>query len=231
MFLCLEGIDGAGKSSVAAELGVRLRRSGHDVQVMTHNAVTTQLPFADTYLSGLRALWQASLGQPFQQLGDLHWVLVKASYYAVVDHCVIRPARADGRTGLADGWFYKFAARIASNETMSGPVTEIVGRFAGITPPDRVFLLDVDPRLAASRREDFTAGELGPRRAAGADQVQTFVAYQTAVRGHLRTLATQLGWQVLAAPFVSAEHTAERVMSLLPQASVPPSAARKKAAA
>lgn len=197
MFVCLEGIDGAGKTTVAGELVCLLEAAGRPVRLLEHNAVRVGDPFVDPYLDSLRGLWRTSLGGPFFKLGDLHWVLAKASYYAIVDHCAIAPALAAGQIVLADGWFYKFAARIASNNSLSLP--EILQYFNGVRTADRTFLIDMDPRQAAARLGgDFNNGELGPMNIGTARPAAAFIAYQSAVRDHLTVMAKDYGWTVVS---------------------------------
>lgn len=214
MFICLEGIDGAGKTTVARELAPMIETVGRPVRLLAHNAVRVGDPFVDSYLDGLRELWQKSLHEPFCKLGDLHWVLVKAGYYAAVDHCAVGPALAAGEIVLGDGWFYKFAARIASNGGRALPDT--VAHFDGVRAPDLTVLIDVDPRLAATRRQDdFNSGELGPANIGSARPAEAFIAYQSAVRQHLVALARDRRWTVVGAPFGSPRDTAEHIWTRL----------------
>ncbi|SDJ46514.1 Thymidylate kinase [Lentzea albidocapillata subsp. violacea] len=202
VFVALEGIDGAGKSSTATAVADRLRGRGRTVRLVRHNAAAPDDPFVAEYLDGLRALQQMSLRGPYFRLGDPHWVLIRASYYALVDRCVITPALERGHVVVADGWFHKFVARIAAGGVRArgdfDRPEQILPLFAPVRRPDRVFLLDTPVTTAAARRmADVNPGELGPQHAQTSTPEAAFVTYQSAVRGHLLSMAVAGRWHVV----------------------------------
>ncbi|MFD4673349.1 dTMP kinase [Lentzea sp. NPDC058450] len=200
MFIALEGIDGAGKSITAAAVAARLRQRGEAVRLVRHNAAAPDDPFVAEYLGGLRALQEMSLRGPYFRLGDPHWVLIRASYYALVDRCVITPALERGQVVVADGWFHKFVARVAAAGVREkgdfDRPEQILPLFAPVRLPDRVFLLDTPVATAAARRmATVNPGELGPQNAGTGSPEQAFVRYQSDVRGHLLAMAGR--WRVV----------------------------------
>ncbi|ANZ39763.1 hypothetical protein BBK82_30715 [Lentzea guizhouensis] len=202
VFIALEGIDGSGKSSTAAAVAARLRRRADVVRLVRHNAVEPDDPFVAEYLDGLRALQQMSLRGPYFRLGDPHWVLIRASYYALVDRCVITPALERGHVVVADGWFHKFVARIAAGGVRArgdfDRPDQILPLFAPVRRPDLVFLLDTPVATAAARRmATVNPGELGPQNAGTSSPEKAFVSYQSAVRGHLLSMAVAGRWHVV----------------------------------
>lgn len=202
MFVALEGIDGAGKSSTAAAVAALLGARGVTVRLVRHNVAEPDDPFVAEYLEGLRALQQMSLRGPYYRLGDPHWVLIRASYYALVDRCVVSPALERGDVVVADGWFHKFVARIAAGGVRArgdyDRLEQILPLFAPVRLPDRVFLLDTPVATAATRRmADVNPGELGPQHAGTPTPETAFVTYQSAVRRHLLSMAVPGRWHVV----------------------------------
>ncbi|MGI5500133.1 dTMP kinase [Lentzea sp. CA-135723] len=200
MFLALEGIDGAGKSSTAVAVAALLRQRGEAVRLVRHNAAEPDDPFVAEYLGGLRALQEMSLRGPYFRLGDPHWVLIRASYYALVDRCVITPALESGHVVVADGWFHKFVARVAAGGVREkgdfDRPEQMLPLFAPVRRPDGVFLLDTPVVTAAARRmATVNPGELGPQNAGTSTPEKAFVAYQSAVRRHLLAMAGR--WRVV----------------------------------
>ncbi|HET8641101.1 MAG TPA: hypothetical protein VFM37_04140, partial [Pseudonocardiaceae bacterium] len=70
-------------------------------------------------------------------------------------------------------------------------VLELLDR---VPQPEMVFLLDVSPEVAASRKRAVKPLELGPVGAAKRD----FVSYQATVRRLLLEMAGRFGWPVVS---------------------------------
>lgn len=202
MFVALEGIDGSGKSSTAVALAGLLVRYGVPVALTRHNAAEPADRYVAGYLAGLRRLQRESLRGPYYRLGDPHWVLIRASYYALVDRCVVTPALDAGKVVVADGWYHKFVARVAAGGVRApgdyDRPEQMLPLFAPVRAPDRVFLLDTPVRTAAERRRgDVNPGELGPQNAGSTTPERAFQDYQSAVRAHLLAMARDGGWRVV----------------------------------
>lgn len=207
MFVCLEGIDGAGKTSTARILVDELRASGRLVCLAEHNRYRARTPFADSHLQGLRSL-QAASSESFGyvEVSELHWILLKASYYSLADQHVITPALEAGQIVVADGWYFKFAARIASNGTMS--MAEVVRHYGDVSQPSLVFLLDIEPGVAADRLGTFNCGELGRANVGTTQPAVAFTEFQSAVRAELLGFASSHGWVIVPVSRRSARQAA-----------------------
>jgi dTMP kinase len=201
VFISLEGIDGAGKTTTAAMLVDMLRADGIQVTFAKHNATDTTDPYVAAYLADMRKLQLSSDRGPYYQLGEPHWALIRASYYALVDHCVVTPALEAGNLVVADGWYYKFIARIMAGRAENHPdfarVEQLLAIFAPIRVPGSVFMLDVPPHLAARRKQAFNPGELGPQNFGVEDHSRAFTRYQSSVREHLVAMSQIQLWNVL----------------------------------
>jgi dTMP kinase len=219
LFLSLEGIDGAGKTATATALVEILRADGVPVTFARHNAVAAADKYVASYAADMHRLQQDYGDGPYFRLGMPHWVLNRASYYALVDHCVVTPALAAGDLVIADGWYYKFVARmVASSPSMhSGPtdVEQVLAVFAPVRVPDCVFLLDVPAQVAARRKQSFKPGELGPQHFGAKDQGQAFTRFQSSVRDHLLAMSRSQQWNVLDGREVTVSSMAGAIRSRL----------------
>lgn len=195
-FIAVEGIDGSGKSSVAAELARDLTASGASaVLVDRHTAPGLAAGYPGSHLRSLAALiWEYPVSAHTSRLGFGHWSHLLAAWFHAVDHLVVRPALAEGAYVVADSWCHKFVARFAL--TVDLPRAQAV--FAGVSVPERVLWLDVPPEVCMRRRTQLRATERGEWQ--GLDTADDgYLAYQAGVRSMYRALATAGGWRVLTA--------------------------------
>lgn len=197
MFVCLEGIDGAGKTTLAAKLARQLTAAGRDVVIVRKGALNSDHPEFAARLSAIgRGHWRAALDEQTIALGELAWILYNASFYAALDSALITPALQRGQWVVIDGWFYKFALRAAHLGKRS--VDHVLSLFGEIRQPDRTFLLDVPPEVAAARLGEFTENEVGNRSGSIPDRSGAFVAFQSQIGGQLRELSRQRQWTVIS---------------------------------
>lgn len=199
MFICLEGIDGSGKTSTAAALRGRLAAGGREPVLIRKASVHVDHPDASRRFAAIgRATWRPGLDNEVRGLGYLTWILYNAAYYAALADALVRPALAQCRTVIIDGWYYKFVLRAAALGSL--PVRRILPLFGEILVPDAVFLLDVPPAVAAARLlGGFTDNETGNGTRAGLTGTGAFVAFQNDVRTQLLDMADAGGWTVVAA--------------------------------
>jgi thymidylate kinase len=191
LFVAFEGIDGSGKSTTARRLVERMRSMGIGVTLVEHNGHELGHPAVSAYTADLLAMKRRTHTFEFGILGEPHWALIRASYYALVDRFVVQPALARGDVAVADGWYYKFLARLRANGSDVDPLAAV---FATVRVPDVVLLLDTAPDLAALRKQDFNNSEFGTAPVRGSVRA-AFAAYQRQVRHQLLRMAVTHRWQ------------------------------------
>ena len=149
-YVALEGGEGAGKSTVAALLGARLRAGGHKVVLVREPGGTT-------------------LGDRIRELllhGDqmAHWAeaMLFAAQRAQLAAEVISPALADGAVVVADRSYYSSLAYQGAARGLGVESVRLVNE-AGMqgVVPDLVVVLLVEPKEGLSRQRvlDRIGGE------------------------------------------------------------------------
>jgi thymidylate kinase len=214
LFLCLEGIDGAGKTTLATNVAGQLTAAGRDTMLVRKGALDDDHPeFAARLVAIGRGRWMADLDEQTIALGELPWILYNASYYAALDSALITPALQRGQWVVIDGWFYKYALRAAHIGRRS--IGHVLRLFGEIREPDRTFLLDVRPEVAAARLGEFTENEVGNGSTPGLDPARAFVAFQSQIGAQLRALSQERKWNVITDAAASPCVLGERLMRLL----------------
>jgi dTMP kinase len=141
-FIVVEGIDGSGKSTIAARIGDDLARRGR-------NVLRTREPGGTPLGEKIRSLLldaEHSEMVPFTEL-----FLYMASRAQLVDE-VIRPALRRGIDVVCDRYYYSTAAYQGAAGRVGIPVVLAVAeKLAKFEKPDLVALLDVDPAVARER--------------------------------------------------------------------------------
>jgi thymidylate kinase len=188
MFISLEGIDGAGKTSVASVLAER-------ENLIYLNKKSSQIsdPFVAAQFAKIKdANYPGFNGEFDHLLSPRYWLYLQCVWYTVIyDNCV-RPHLERGKTVIVDGWIYKFIAKV----TPELDHADLLGGPCSLVPaPDRVVMLDVAPSLALKRKGAFTHYEAGSHTGHGHSE-DNFVRFQTEIRARL--LAMQdARWTVL----------------------------------
>lgn len=173
MFITLEGIDGAGKSTQARRLAEALGAGGGEV-------VLTREPGGSEGAEAIRALLVA--GEPGRWSAETECLLFTAARRDHVER-LIRPALARGATVISDRFadstrVYQGAARAEMRETVDALHALMIG-----LEPDLTLILDADPAEAAARGTGPAAGE-GRFEAMG-------LAFQKRLREGFRALAAE----------------------------------------
>lgn len=138
--IVFEGIDGTGKTTVAAALAERLRAAGLAV-------VTTREPWTSVHGVALRKLLAAA---ERTTRGDEELALFHADRAEHVAQ-VVAPALARGDWVVQDRTYWSTAAYQGARGV---PVAEILARSAAIAPkPDLTLLLQLAPERALARIE------------------------------------------------------------------------------
>jgi thymidylate kinase len=191
--IVVEGIDGAGKSTVCRLLAGQLP----GVVYLTNKTRCDHPPWARRMMTELAGvIWPPTDTDFDHLLPASFWLHLQAAWYALLSRTVIAPQLAAGLTLLVDGWYYKLVAKLALRGFGPG---QLEAAFADAAVPDEVVLLLVEPATVWERGRDFRLTELGlhhpdeyPRL--GRD---SFVHYQGRIAAELRGLAARDGWAVV----------------------------------
>nr|MDT0658729.1 dTMP kinase [Micromonospora sp. DSM 115978] len=182
----MTGIDGAGKSTLAASLHGAYKDAGHDAILIGKR--TVDVPSSTTlsqYLDAVNAVVYRRDASVGQASGDRYWLLALAAWYTLQDQLVIRPALQAGVHVILDNTYHKILARYCVNPDVPTDLARQV--FAGLTEPDVVVFLHLPADEALRRKQQFTPLEAGRT---GAED-EHFIAYQDQVTEALLVLANR----------------------------------------
>ncbi|HEX8535161.1 MAG TPA: hypothetical protein VF662_13435 [Allosphingosinicella sp.] len=213
-FICFEGIDGSGKSSLALALAERLRREGRTTIVVDKQLEAPQDPLVSWEVRALGdALWRYPKDADIGRLGSRYWLGLIALWFELVDRCLVRPSLERGITVIAGGWCYKYAARFSLKPEIGDE--DLKRAFLGLTEPDEVILLDIEPAAAMERRQALKPSEAGAADGYGGDPRSDFIAYQGRVREQLRKMAELQDWTEIGSADEDLEGVLERALGAL----------------
>ncbi len=138
MLIAIEGIDGAGKTTVARYLFEELRRRGYDVVLLKE-------PTESEYGRKVRELLRSGKSNPHLELE----LFLKDREWNVRNN--VLPALESGKIVIMDRYYYSTVAY----QGASGIDIEYIRRLNERFPkPDLVIILDVRPEVALKRIED-----------------------------------------------------------------------------
>jgi thymidylate kinase len=210
--IVLEGIDGAGKTTLAPLVCDRLRPpTGHALPLIK-KLVDYEDAYTRTHLKRLRQIIWDERKPKRDVLGGHHWTLLMASWYAVLE---TRKLAVSQDALVSDGWYFR--AIIKTMEETGLDEAWLRTLFTSVRAPDAVVLLDIDPELALERGRAFDPRESGARALGGPTD---FVTFQSRIRRQLLRLAGEENWIVAPAserqsPEALADFVSERIRERL----------------
>jgi thymidylate kinase len=150
--VALDGIDGAGKTTVSECLEARLSKTAGSVVRYTHRCVSHPEPIVEERIRLLRKLIWGRAKSNHEVVNSYHRFLLVSAWYHLVARCLAQQShRQRARVLILDGWWYRHVAKTALR---TGMTVESLGRlFEHITlKPQRRFLLVVAPEVAWTRK-------------------------------------------------------------------------------
>ena len=110
-FVVLEGVDGAGKTTLSREVADQLR--GFDFVFCSRKEVMSGDPFIASQMNKIASLmWTDNKGATDHLLPTYYWLHLQSVWYTLLFQFVIEPLLAQRKNVVVDGWFYKFMARL-----------------------------------------------------------------------------------------------------------------------
>lgn len=209
--IVLEGIDGAGKSTLRDPVASRLT----DLGVTAHHTKepATAPQFAHNSMCTLASLLWSGADAPSDHLqGSHYWLYLQALWYAQASRFVVEPKLTRGESLVADGWYFKFYAKLRLQGFETGFLDSV---FAPALKPDVVVLLDPEVPAVWERR-GFSCSEMGLHANEHDLGRESFVRYQSGVRESLLELGAEHGWIVASVHQTEdVARTADRVARLV----------------
>ncbi len=187
--ITVAGIDGAGKSTLAASLHATLRDSGQKAILVGKH--TTEVPISanlSEYVDGLNALVYRRKASVGPACGDHYWLFALAAWYSLQDQLIIRPALQAGTHVVLDNSHHKILARYAVNPDVPTELARQV--FAHLAQPEVVLFLQITADEALRRKQQFSPLEAG--RTGSSDG--HFIQYQDSVTEELRKQEADDAW-------------------------------------
>lgn len=158
-FIAIEGIDGAGKTTLTRRLDDIFK---DDPRVVTYRKqhIGEGSEYLRRHMAELRKLiWDHPADDPYYELDPMHAVFLHMSWLTAIDRCWIGPLIDAGTHVVIDNWTYKLLARIHVNHP---EVYDRARRLLGeLRTPDLVIRLQVPAEIALDRKRAITAAEAG----------------------------------------------------------------------
>jgi dTMP kinase len=190
--VCFEGLDGAGKTTIARSLAAALAEDGIAAKLIERKDPDCGSHDLTQRMGLLKKLIWEYGDMPIAELGDYHALYNMASWFSAIDLRKIRPLIASGVTVVVDNWYFKFMARFMLKTMMDKD--HLRACFKHLSRPDLVVYLDVEPEIAVERKQEFGKGETGFFDGMGEPSRENFVRYQGRVRRIMNTLSQEEGW-------------------------------------
>ena len=183
LFITLEGIEGAGKSTLRVAIAEVVREFGLE-------AVLTREPGATALGASLRELLLSISDEPISEIAE---VMLFAADRAQHVERVIRPALERGAVVICDRYLHSTLAYQGFGRGVRMELLEQVNALAiNHTHPDKVFLLDCPPEVGLERVRTRRVQQPGRGEPAGGDRFEAEeLAFHRRVRDGFLNLAQE----------------------------------------
>jgi len=186
----IEGIDGAGKTSVGGALASKLREVGVDAVFVSRLSEPSNTVAATRLRALSHLLWEYPPDVDVRALGDRHLILLMASWFALFDAAVVRSALPQHRVVITDQSPNKYIARFHAKG-----ICDVAALFQNLRRSDLALHLVVDPPVAVSRKGPLRETECGAAKTA---TLASFICFQQSVQHELVELR-DAAWRAIDA--------------------------------
>ncbi|MBD3861250.1 MULTISPECIES: dTMP kinase [Bacillus] len=214
-FICFEGLDGSGKSTIANKVVDKLiyDKEGK-ILFIDKKKPEFSSGYVNMHMSKIKEiLWDYYPDDPLYELGDYHWLYLNASWFATVDKCRITPLLESGSTIIMDNWYFKFLARFKIKKNFNYSVAQMC--FSPLIKPDITIFLDVDPSISVKRRTNYSITETGNMDGYSGRTQDNYIKYQNEVRNVLKKMSEDHNWIVVPVEDESEEEIADKVYKII----------------
>lgn len=212
MFVSLEGIDGAGKTTLCDILQSRLPNALvlRKKELQNHSPISIRHKIIRLH----DEIWSNESGSDdFVRDRPLSDIFLMAGWFHLIDEHVIRPCLEMKRTIILDGWFYKFLCRFKGRDRHELSLLESM--LNGLTNPSVGVYLDVSPQTAARRKKQYTASECGVLDGYGMICSSSFIEYQSSQKQVFDEIARFEKWKILNSEKFSPDQLADEIIDVL----------------
>jgi thymidylate kinase len=193
MFIALEGIDGAGKTTVAAHVENVLSNIYPNIEYFQKSSTDVSNSYVASRMKVLRRLvWPSDDGRQHALLGDQYWLHLVVAWFSLVTQG--RFSETSTSLKFCDHWYYRFIAKFVLKGYSEDWLFEL---FAHVRAPDLIVLLDIDPRIAWKRRLAFKHQEMGFLDGFIDVGMDSYVNYQQQIRELLLDYGQRMNWIVV----------------------------------
>jgi dTMP kinase len=207
--IAVAGIDGAGKSTLAASLHAALNAAGQSaILVGKHTTEVSGSAELSEYVDRVNAVVYRRKASVCAVSGDHYWLFALAAWYSLQDRLIIQPALRAGTHVILDNAHHKILARYAVNPEVPTDLARQV--FAHLTAPQIVLFLNVTPGQALARKQDFSSLEAGYTGTTG----DAFISYQDSVTEQLHQQADR-AWDTIDVTGKAAGTVLEESLAIL----------------
>lgn len=210
MIIVLEGIDGAGKSTLAPLVVERLRAYYPKCAFESKSSCTSPDPLIDARMRALASLiWE---NHPSSDVfGPEHWIQLIAAWYSALDRLCLRSIQRENRLAVFDGWYFRNITKTMLR--VNREADSIFPLFEHITPPDLTVFVDIEPALAFKRGK-FSPIEVGRWDGHEGSDEEAYIAYQRRIRAILGQLALREDWARVEQDGAKPEVLADRIVAM-----------------
>ena len=190
-FIIFEGIDGAGKTTIANAIGQ------YDEFVFVNRKQVSQInDFIDSQMLKHNKLLWTEDGNKDHLIPVDYWIHLQAAWYILLVNFVIEPLLDAGKNVIVDGWYYKLKARLYLQDQN---MDYFDSAFDILIKPDLVILFDVDIKKVWERKKNFRAYEFGKFKNNDIKEIQnSFIDYQSNTYEKLKEMALNNSWTVVS---------------------------------